>query len=186
MSQSVSQENWWWKERRRRYSQLSLGLGLGFKTRRVYEEVLDVRDQFFFLHSCVLSMLNCLQMETFSKQASKHLECLNVQYLVGARRFFFLVVWVCGCRKNLSFWRVQNFRERNWQWNSLGRFGRGFCSRCWQERILLMWNKRAIQLIEASEAAADTPLHERGECTGALGIAQETTQEYWGGRHCSS
>ncbi len=100
---------WWWKERRRRYSQLSLGLGLGFKRRRVYEEVLDVRNQFFFLHSCVLSMLNCLQMESFSKQASKHLECLNVQYLVGARRFFFFVVWVCGYRKNLSFWVCAEF-----------------------------------------------------------------------------
>lgn len=79
------------KKAKKKKIQLGLGFGLGFKRRRVYEDVLDVATS-FFLHSCVLSMLNCLQMEAFSKQASKHLECHNVQYLVGAWRFFFSVV----------------------------------------------------------------------------------------------
>ncbi len=134
--------------------------------------------------SCRCSIV-CKWKHSASKQASTSNATMFSTWLVHGVFFFRLFEFV-GAAKIFLSESVQNFRERTWQWNSLGRFGREFCSRCWQERILLMWNKRAIQLIEASEAAADTPLHERGECTGALGIAQETTQEYWGGRHCSS
>jgi hypothetical protein len=71
-----------------------------------------------------------------SKQAPRMPQCSVLGWCTAFFFFCCLSLWVP--QKSFLSESVQNFRERNWQWNSLGRFGREFYSGCWQERILLM------------------------------------------------